>query len=58
MKNVLRILLAVALVIGFISLGNRLMASDVECSLTDWSCMKDCQDQGYSYMLCKKMCSY
>ena len=27
-------------------------------AMTDWTCMSDCQDKGYSYFYCKKICSY
>ena len=26
--------------------------------LTDWKCMTDCRQQGYSWGYCKKLCSY
>ena len=27
-------------------------------SMTDWMCMQDCQNRGYIYQYCLRVCSY
>ena len=49
MKRVMVIMFIVGLVVGFFG---------IKAKFTDYKCMSDCLDRGYSYQLCKKICSY